>query len=86
MKVIYKILAQYAKACKSKVQKTVYFQYFKFKMGHKFYKNWRKLTTLDIDVYYNENKLYAKISVAKECRTKVRITVFTVVIKNTFLY
>ena len=35
MKVIYmyKISAQYAKACRRKVQKTVYFQYFKFQKG-----------------------------------------------------
>ena len=33
MKVIYRISAQYAKACRRKVQKTVYFQYFKFQNG-----------------------------------------------------
>ena len=33
MKVIYKISAQYAKAFRRKVQKTVYFQYFKFQNG-----------------------------------------------------
>ena len=38
------------KACKRKVRKTVFFQYFKFQKGHHSYKNWRKLTTLKLDL------------------------------------
>ena len=43
-KVICKISAQYIKACKRKVRKTVYFQYSKFHKGYNSYKieaNWR---------------------------------------------
>ena len=40
-KVICKISAQYIKACKRKMQKTVYLQYSKFQKGHNSYKNWR---------------------------------------------
>ena len=40
-KVICKISAQYIKACKRKVRKTVYFQYSKFQKRHNSYKNWR---------------------------------------------
>ena len=40
-KVICKISAQYIKACKRKVRKTVYFQYSKFRKGHNSYRNWR---------------------------------------------
>ena len=39
-KVICKISAQYIKACKRKVRKTVSFQYSKFQKGHNSYKNW----------------------------------------------
>ena len=47
-KVIYKIAAQYVKEWKRKVRKTVYFQYSEFQKGHNSYKNWRKLTTLEL--------------------------------------
>ena len=40
-KVICKISAQYVKACKRKVRKTLYFQYSMFQKGHNSYKNWR---------------------------------------------
>ena len=50
MKVIYKISAQYAKACRRKVQKTIS-SILSSKMGHNSYKHWRKLTTLGIDLY-----------------------------------
>ena len=34
---------------------------FKFKRGHNSHKHWRKLTTLELDLYYDETKsLYAK--------------------------
>ena len=49
-KVIYQISAQNIKACRRKVRKTVYFQYSKFKKGHNSYKNWRKETTLKLDL------------------------------------
>ena len=51
-KVICKISAQYVEACtgKRKVRKTVYFQYSKVQKGHNSYKNWRKLTTLELDL------------------------------------
>ena len=45
---LWKISAQYVKACTIKVRKTVYFQYSKFQKGHNSYKNWRKLTTLEL--------------------------------------
>ena len=32
------------------MQKTVYFQYYKFQKGHNSHKNLRKLTTLKLDV------------------------------------
>ena len=59
-KVICKISAQYVKACKRKVRKTVYFQYSKFQKGHNSHKNGRKLTTLELDLWYGETKSYAK--------------------------
>ena len=58
-KVIRKQSAQYVKACKRKVRK-LYFQYSKFQKGHNFHKNWRKLTTLKLDLYYSKTKSYAK--------------------------
>ena len=39
--VIYKFLAQYVKACKKKVRKTVYFQKFEFQKGHNSCKKWQ---------------------------------------------
>ena len=59
-KVICKISAQYVKACRRKVRKTVCFQYFKFQKGHYSYKNWRKLTTLKVDFKYSKTKPWAK--------------------------
>ena len=53
-------LLKYVKACKRKVQKTVYFQYSEFKKGHNSHKNWCKLTTLELDLYYSKTKSYAK--------------------------
>ena len=49
-KVICKIWAQYVKAWKRKVRKTVYFQYSKFQKGHNSHKKWRKLMTLELDL------------------------------------
>ena len=45
-----KISAQYVKEHRRKVRKIVYFQYSKSKKGHYSYKNWRKLTTLEVDL------------------------------------
>ena len=39
-KVIYKISAQYVKACRREVRKTMYFWYSKFQKEHNSYKNW----------------------------------------------
>ena len=38
--------------------KTVYFQYSKFQKGYNSYKTWRKLTTLEIDLWYDNTKSY----------------------------
>ena len=59
-KVICKISAQYIKACRRKVRKTVYFQYSKFQKGRNSYKHWHKLTTLELDLQYSIIKSYAK--------------------------
>ena len=59
-KVLCKSLAQYIKACKRKARKTVYFQYSKFQKGHNSNKNWRKLTTFELDLKYSTTKSYAK--------------------------
>ena len=59
-KVLCKISAQYVKACKRKLRKTVYFQYFKFQKGHNSYKNWQKLTTLELDQMFIRRKWHAK--------------------------
>ena len=78
-KVIGKISVQYVKACKRKVRKTVCFQYSKFQKGHNSHKHWRKLTTLELDLYYDETKSYAKFQlnmskhVGEKCG-KVHIT------------
>ena len=50
VKVKCKISAQYVKACKNKMRKTVYFQFSTFQKGHNSHKNWRKLTTLELDL------------------------------------
>ena len=44
-----KISAQYVKAWKRKARKTVYSQYSKFQKGHNSHKNWRNLTTPELD-------------------------------------
>ena len=63
--VTWKISAQYAKAWKRKVWKTVYFKYSKFKKGHNSHKNWRKLTTLEVDLYFSTTKPCAKFQLNK---------------------
>ena len=54
------------------MRKTVYFQYSKFKKGHNSHKNWRKLTTLELDLKYGETKSYAKfqLNMSKHVREK----------------
>ena len=71
-KVICKISAQYVKACKRKMWKTVYFQYSKFQKGYNSNKNWRKLTTLELDLKYSKTKSYAKfqLDISKHVREK----------------
>ena len=59
-KVMCKISAQYVKACKKKVWKTVNFQYSKFQNGHNSNKNRRKWTTFELDQYYSKTKSYEK--------------------------
>ena len=49
-KVVCKVLAQYVKARRRKVQKTVYFQYSDFQKGHNSHKNQRKLRTLKLNL------------------------------------
>ena len=57
-KVICKISAQYVTACRRKVRNTVFFQYSKFQKGHNSYKNWLKLTTLELGVLYPKTTSY----------------------------
>ena len=54
------------------MRKTVYFQYSKFQKGHNSYKNWRKLTTLELDLWYSKTKSYAKLQLdmSKHVREK----------------
>ena len=54
------ISAQYVKACKRKVRKTVYFEYSKFTKRHNSYKNWSKRTTLKLALWYIKTKSYTK--------------------------
>ena len=68
-KVICKISAQYVKAWKRKVRKTVYFQYSKFQKGHNSYTNWRHS---NLDLSYSKTKSYAKfqLNMSKHVREK----------------
>ena len=50
----------YQKACKRKVRKTVYFEYSKFKKRHNSNKNWSKMTTLKLALWYIKTKSYTK--------------------------
>ena len=47
-KVMCKISAQYVRACRRKLRKTVYFLYSKFQKRHNSFKNWRKEMTLEL--------------------------------------
>ena len=71
-KVICKVSAQYVKARRRKVQKTVYFQYSDFQNGHNFKKNQRKLRKLKLNLYYSKTKSYAKfqLNMPKRVREK----------------
>ena len=42
------------------MRKTVYLQYSTFQKGRNSYKNWLKLTTLELDLQYSKKKSYAK--------------------------
>ena len=55
-----KISAQLLKACKRKLQKTAHFLYSKFTKRHNSFKNWRKVTTLDLGLKYIKTKSCAK--------------------------
>ena len=57
---ICKISAEYVKACRRKLQKTEYFQYFKCQKGHNSYKDWRKLTKLELDQMFTRRKWHVK--------------------------
>ena len=67
-----KISPQYVKACWRKVWKTVYFKYSKFQKGHNSYKTWRKLTTIELDLYFRKTKSCAKfqLNMSKYVREK----------------
>ena len=73
-KVIYKISAQYAKACRGKVQKTVYFQYFKFQIWSmsptKTDANWRhsKFIYSTVKQNYAQFHLYMSKHLGKKYR------------------
>ena len=71
-KVIWKNSAQYVKARRRKVRKTVYFQYFKFEKGNNSYKKWRKLMALELDLQYSKTKSYAKfkLNLSKHVKEK----------------
>ena len=58
--IIYKISAQYVKACRIKVRKTVYFMHSRFQKGQCSYKYWRKSTTLKHDLKFIKWKSYTK--------------------------
>ena len=55
-----KFSAQHLKACKRKVWKTAHFLYSKFTKRHNSFKNWRKVTTHDLALYYIKTKSCAK--------------------------
>ena len=57
---MYKISAQYVKACRRKVPKTVYFQYSKFIKGQSSYKNCQILLTLKLLLVFIKWKSYKK--------------------------
>ena len=59
-KVMCKISAQYVTACRRKVRKTMYFLYSMFTKRHNSFKNWRKVTTLILDLKYTKTESYAK--------------------------
>ena len=70
---MWKLSAQYVKACKIKVRKTVFlFQYSKLQKGDNSHKNWHKLTTVKLDLYYSKTKSYAKfqLNMSKHVREK----------------
>ena len=56
-----KIIAQYNKAWKRKMRKTVFFKYSKLQKRHNSNKSWDKLTTLKLDLKYSKTKSYAKL-------------------------
>ena len=59
-KVICNISPQYVKACRRKVRKTAHYLYSKFIKRHNSFKNWRKVTTFELDLKYTKTKSRAK--------------------------
>ena len=59
-------------ACWRKLRKNVYFQYSKFQKGHNSHKNWRKMTTLKLDLKCSKTKSYAKwqLNISKHVEEK----------------
>ena len=64
--------SQYFKVCRRKVQKTAYFLYSKFIKSHNSFKNWRKVKTLKLDLFYIETKSYTnfQLNITKHVREK----------------
>ena len=56
----------------------LYFQYSMLQKGHYFYTNWRKLTTLKLDLKYSKTKSHAKfqLNLSKHVGEKYRILYF----------
>ena len=50
----------------------LHFQYSKFQKGHNSHKNWRKLTTLKLDLYFRKTKSCAKfqLNMSKDVRER----------------
>ena len=50
----------------------LYFKYSKFQKGHNSKKNWRKLITLEVDLYFSKTKSCAKfqLNMSKHVREK----------------
>ena len=83
-KVIWKISAQYVKARRRKVWKTVYFQYSKSQKGHNSYKNWYELPTLELNLKYSETKTYAKfqLNMSRHVREKCGILCISSILRS----
>ena len=89
-----KIPAQHLKACERKVRNTAHFLYSKFTKRHNSFKNWRKVTTLELALEYIKTcKVMCKITAqyVRACRRKLRKTMYSLYSKfqkrhNSFKY